>query len=257
MYWVVVFASLLFLGALAEQHGEANFRKNAFETWSEKSNDCRDAHSACGDWATNGECQSNPTFMQQHCALACRLCEAPEVDPAAYLGQVLVLNSTLGQIRIRPLFEQAPLTCALALELAGQGRCRGCNFYRIEAVPQEGSGPPYGLLQGSLTGLLKAPAREGPDVLMRRGHVALIPNTKEFFINAMDHGTWGSSMTVWGQVDEQGMTVVSRLLGLPYHEVKHPTYGTVMRMLDNVVEFTPLADKEGGQGQEHEQGGQG
>lgn len=59
------------------------------------------------------------------------------------------------------------------------------------------------------------------------------------------------------QVDEQGMTVVSRLLGLPYHEVKHPTYGTVMRMLDNVVEFTPLADKEGGQGQEHEQGGQG
>ncbi len=45
------------------------------------------------------------------------------------------------------------------------------------------------------------------------------------------------------------MAVVSRLLALPYHEVKHPTYGTVMRMLDDVVEFTPLAEKEGGQGQ--------
>ncbi len=49
----------------------------------------------------------------------------------------------LQQIRIRPLFEQAPLTCALALELAAQGRCRGCNFYRNEAVPQVRPGADY------------------------------------------------------------------------------------------------------------------
>ncbi len=38
MHRVVVFTILLFLGAVAEQHGESNFRKNAFDTWSEKSN---------------------------------------------------------------------------------------------------------------------------------------------------------------------------------------------------------------------------
>ncbi|GFR49489.1 hypothetical protein Agub_g11428, partial [Astrephomene gubernaculifera] len=77
----------------------------------------------------------------------------------------------------------------------------------------------------------------------RRGHVAMIPGTREFFINAMPHPGWSSSMTVWGELaDEPSMQVVEALLQLPYHEVRHPTYGTVMRMLDEQVRFVPMLD---------------
>jgi hypothetical protein len=35
--------------------------------------------------------------------------------------------------------------------------------------------------------------------------------------------------------DAASMGVVESVLLLPYHEVKHPTFGTVMRMLDEQV----------------------
>ncbi|GLI59779.1 hypothetical protein VaNZ11_001742 [Volvox africanus] len=218
-------------------------RKNAFETWSEKG-DCRDEESACQDWAAKGECEKNPKFMLDRCPLACKQCQAPEVDPRDYTGQVLVLNCSLGQIRILPDFERAPLTSSLVLELAHHPHsCHNCNFYRNEDVPKDGSsGPPYGLLQGSLAGLLKVPEKEGGDIAMRRGHVAMIPGTREFFINVMDHESWGASMTVWGSLaDTLSMDVVEAMLRLPYKDVKHPTYGTVMRMLTEQVPFVPLA----------------
>ncbi|PNW86299.1 hypothetical protein CHLRE_02g080850v5 [Chlamydomonas reinhardtii] len=213
-------------------------------SWTENPKACRDAESACSDWAEKGECNKNPGFMAKSCRLSCRLCTAPEVKASDYAAMQLVLNTSLGQIRIKPLFERAPATAALVLEAAVNGpACRGCVFYRNEAVPPEGSsGPPYGLLQGSLAGLLKVPEHEGGPVFMRRGHVAMIPSTREFFINVMDHESWGGSMTVWGDVaDAASMAVVEAALLLPYHDVKHPTFGTVMRMLDKQVPFSPIA----------------
>ncbi|KAG2494138.1 hypothetical protein HYH03_007776 [Edaphochlamys debaryana] len=183
--------------------------------------------------------------MLKSCRLACKQCEPAPVDPGRYRGQLLVLNTTLGEIRIRPLFSQAPQTAALVMELAHHpGGCEGCNFYRNEAHPEPGSsGPPYGLLQGSMAGLLKVPEREGGDIVMRAGHVAMIPSTREFFINVVDHEGWGGSMTVWGDIaDEASMRVVESALRLPYKAVKHPTYGTVMRMLDETIAFTPMAE---------------
>ena len=92
------------------------------------------------------------------------------------------------------LFDNAPRSCALVLDLAHQGPCPRCNFYRVERAPevteghvpllflphnfllinsslsphilsQEGQGPPegppYGLLQGSLSGILKGLPQEG------------------------------------------------------------------------------------------------
>jgi cyclophilin family peptidyl-prolyl cis-trans isomerase len=32
------------------------------------------------------------------------------------------------------------------------------------------------------------------------GDACIIPNTREFFIATADHGEWGHSHTVWGQV---------------------------------------------------------
>ena len=56
--------------------------------------------------------------------------------------------------------------------------CPDCRFYRSEAPPPRGStGPPYGLLQGSLSGLPAIPPPEG-GMVAKRGHVALIPHTK-------------------------------------------------------------------------------
>lgn len=34
----------------------------------------------------------------------------------------------------------------------------------------------------------------------RRGHVCMIPGSKEFFIAAIDHKEWGTAHTVWGVV---------------------------------------------------------
>ena len=36
--------------------------------------------------------------------------------------------------------------------------------------------------------------------LCRRGHVCMIPRTKEFFISLKDHDEWGVAHTDWGEV---------------------------------------------------------
>lgn len=64
--------------------------------------------------------------------------------------------------------------------------------------------------------------------------------TQEFFIAAMDHTEWGSSHCVWGEVED--MAVVNRILQQRYKTITHAQYGTVMRMLEAEVKFTPLAE---------------
>lgn len=36
----------------------------------------------------------------------------------------------------------------------------------------------------------------------RKGHVCMIPRTKEFFISLKDHDEWGIAHTVWGEVSK-------------------------------------------------------
>ncbi|KAL3137649.1 hypothetical protein ABBQ38_004925 [Trebouxia sp. C0009 RCD-2024] len=97
-----------------------------------------------------------------------------------------------------------------------------------------GEGPPYGLLQGSLDDLNEVPPHE-ETVTTKKGHVCMIPGSKEFFIAAVDHTEWGSAHTVWGVV--QNMSVVDALLRQPFHTFTHPKYGTVMRMMDHEEGF--------------------
>lgn len=59
----------------------------------------------------------------------------------------------------------------------------------------------------------------------------------------MDHSSWGTAHTVWGRVaDDASMQVAEAIVrDSPYHNVTHPAYGTVMRMMDAEVKFTPHA----------------
>lgn len=81
-------------------------------------------------------------------------------------------------------------------------------------------------------------------VACRRGHVATIHPGKDFYIALIEHGDWSAGHTVWGFVDD--LTVVDTLVALPYTTMKHATYGTEMRMLDEPAKFglslTPAAE---------------
>jgi cyclophilin family peptidyl-prolyl cis-trans isomerase len=73
----------------------------------------------------------------------------------------------------------------------------------------------------------------GPKI--RRGHVCMIGNCKEFFIATADHPEWNVAHTIWGEVDD--MQAVDSLLLEPYTNFTHPEFGTVMRMMDKRVPF--------------------
>ncbi|GFH16889.1 ShKT domain-containing protein, partial [Haematococcus lacustris] len=125
---------------------------------------CRDTNAACQDWADNGECTKNEGFMNSACPVACKQCSPAELNASDYVGLQLLMNTSFGGIKVRPLWENAARTAALIMDLALQpdSSKKACRFYRSEAVPPAGSdGPPYGLLQGSLAGVLKAPPAEG------------------------------------------------------------------------------------------------
>lgn len=162
------------------------------------------------------------------------------------------------QIRIEPRLDVSPKLVRLVQQLAqSAGHCaHGCQFYRHEPVPQviyaipsccasiaascthtaaavhsqqqwaaNGFyGPPYALLQGSLSGLESVPEFEGRvqaewvqhahaafaprelctqrslGIARRRGSVCMIPGTKEFFIAKASHEEWGTAHIVWGTV---------------------------------------------------------
>lgn len=95
----------------------------------------------------------------------------------------------------------APETSRLVRDLAQRTGCTTCAFYRNEKRPNaaEGQGPPYGLLQGRIDVAEVAP-HEG-NIPVKPGHVCFIPGTKDFFISLTEHEEWGTSHTVWGQVN--------------------------------------------------------
>ncbi|KAK9829611.1 hypothetical protein WJX72_006871 [[Myrmecia] bisecta] len=171
-------------------------------------------------------------FLLAGCALASR--ENAFIGYSETTGKTVILDTEYGQIPIRLLTSAAPEISAMVLTVAGKNVCLDCRFYRNEAVPKAGDGPPYGLLQGSLAALPAVPPQENR-IVARRGHVCMIPETKEFFIAAKDHTDWGASHSVWGEV--QDMAAVTTILNQPFHQITHPQYGTVMRMLDTEVPF--------------------
>ncbi|GIM03420.1 hypothetical protein Vretimale_8166 [Volvox reticuliferus] len=150
------------------------------------------------------------------------------------------ISSPFGEfiIKLRP--DLAPDTCLLVWELAQKGICPNCKFYRHEPVPmnwgQEGFyGPPYALLQGSLQDLARQPPFENAQQLqVKKGHVCIIPNCKEFFIATADHPEWGASHTIFGEVED--LSAEPSYPFEPFHTATNSDKITT-RWLDNSYAF--------------------
>ncbi|EFN56110.1 hypothetical protein CHLNCDRAFT_144708 [Chlorella variabilis] len=174
------------------------------------------------------------------------------------LGQpppVVVLYTQFGAIRVKLLEGVAPRITALVWHLAAARNCSTtytCAFYRNEARPQSGPGPPYALLQGRMHDLAEAswaaslrspaascavvdPPWEGV-IEVKRGHVCFIPGGKDFFIALGDHPEWGKSHPCWGLVEEWFATDL--IIAQAYNPWTHPDHGTVLRILTIEVPYT-------------------
>lgn len=154
-------------------------------------------------------------------------------------GRTVVLYTQFGPMRVQLLEKLAPRTTALVWALAANKGCKDCAFYRNEAKPHSGLGPPYALLQGRMPELAGKSPREG-NIEVKMGHVCFIPETKDFFIAYGDHPEWETSHTVWGVVDEWFATDL--IVAQQYKEVVHSEFGTHMRMLKVEVPFKMTAD---------------
>lgn len=136
------------------------------------------------------------------------------------------LLSRYGRIVLKLLSDGAPNACAAVRRLAEQRGCINCNFYRAEARPNSGKGqppegPPYALLQGKLD--VEARKEQEGKIPIKAGHVAFIPGTNDFFIALEDHPEWGTSHTVFAEVED--FVAVDLIAIQPYREVKHNQYG--------------------------------
>jgi len=143
-----------------------------------------------------------------------------------------------------PISLDDSLQATSLLKAMTKGAQHECRLHRAEPLPPPGSvGPPYALVQFSLEGKLKAELYAVPQegsTRIRRGHLCLIRGTSDFFISLapdLEHDSWSEGMTVVGTVEEPELTtlVEGALLALPRHNFTHPSYGTLMSMLDAPV----------------------
>ena len=150
----------------------------------------------------------------------------------------LQVQGGVGSVPIRLLQGPggAPGAAARLMHLAA--RNTSGRLHRAEPHPPQGSnGPPYALVQFSLSDpSLAGLAHEG-NTRISRGAVCLIGGSSDVFISLARHGeheSWSSSMTVVGHVPEDALRsqLEARVLALPKHTVKHRQFGTAMSMLD-------------------------
>ncbi|KAI3431859.1 hypothetical protein D9Q98_010611 [Chlorella vulgaris] len=74
------------------------------------------------------------------------------------------MYTQFGEIRVQLLEKLAPRITSMVWELAAHRNCttsHSCAFYRNEARPLSGEGPPYALLQGRMYDLPQDPPFEG------------------------------------------------------------------------------------------------
>jgi len=164
------------------------------------------------------------------------------IAPAGLAMHTLPANLRLhfdrmGDVQVRLAHEAAPLACQVLCRIAlsnGLGK-----VHRAEPIPTSGDGPPYALVQGTVSdasGELPRLPHEG-GLPIGRGAVVLIVGSADIFVALAPHPGWEVSMTVFGHVEEDTMRVMDSLAALSVHTITHPVHGTVMSMLDQPVPF--------------------
>jgi cyclophilin family peptidyl-prolyl cis-trans isomerase len=188
------------------------------------------------------------TFQTQAEAVAPTV---PHADaPVALMSSASRINidiQQLGTVPVDLLPENAPKMVAALQSLVQRGASG--SMHRAEGIPAPPSeGPPYSLVQSTIhdpDGILVKMPHEG-SLPIQRGSVCMISGSSDFFISLGDHRGWEGSMTVFGQVEPQIILQrVMPILERPHHNFKHPTFGTVMSMLDTPLAFR-LSIAEGG-----------
>jgi hypothetical protein len=120
-----------------------------------------------------------------------------------------------------------------------------CEFYRSEAAPppERPDGPPYGLFQGRMRGLLPTAAAELKHEAdagggIRPGDVVRIQGA-DFFVALASHDSWAASFTVFGHLaSATELKALQDFAGqAAFHTSTHSS-GTNMRLLDHPVRFT-------------------
>jgi len=163
-------------------------------------------------------------------------------------GSKIILTTEFASIKIIPYTKASPTNSKLVLDLASSGKCAGCNFYRHEHVPADWGkngfyGPPYALLQGSLQDVTADPAFENA-VPIRPGHVCFIPKCREFFIATAAHTEWGTSHSVWGEVDQESLQMIEKVPFEPsFTRTDNSKPPIVTTWLNNSIHFDIRLDK--------------
>jgi peptidyl-prolyl cis-trans isomerase A (cyclophilin A) len=149
---------------------------------------------------------------------------SPAPGPAGPTGPVVVLETSLGRIRIALDQEKAPISTANFLKYARSGHYAGTVFHRvIPGFMIQGGGMTAELKEKPTSPPIRNEARNG--VRNLRGSVAMArtndPNsaTAQFFISvkdnpSLDFGIQGAGYAVFGQVIE-GMDVVDKIVAVP------------------------------------------
>ena len=149
---------------------------------------------------------------------------SPAPSPTSPAGPVVILETTLGRIRIALDQEKAPVSTANFLKYARSGHYTGTVFHRV--IPRfmiQGGGMTVEMKEKPTSAPIRNEARNG--VRNLRGSVAMArtndPNsaTAQFFINLkdnpfLDFGIQGAGYAVFAQVIE-GMDVVDAIAAVP------------------------------------------
>ena len=219
-----------------------------------------DRTEACDGWANDGECEKNPAFMWEKCRMACHSLGLRE--PFADFDEVAQKRISRGEeqilqiefprgidsramaplrIVLRP--DLSPRTVAAIIRSIGDSKGGAAIIYRNEARPEKPPGMcgsiqcgPNALIQGRKEALTGMPAEGVP--IVRRGFVARIHNSNDFFIALDDHEEWGHSFTVFGDMrdDVFGLESLEKIATMPFREQKAAGSETVMRLLNEEIE---------------------
>lgn len=148
-------------------------------------------------------------------------------------GITLDLGSS-GKVGIQLELSNAPGACATMIELAKHGT-HG-TLHRAEPLPPANSaGPPYALVQATMQAEELARLPHEGSLPVDRGAVVLMSGNSEVLIALAPHPGWEASMTVVGHVVADSMPAVEAIVQMPHHNYVHPTYGTVMSMLNTAL----------------------